>query len=86
MADLPPEKYPRTEGVYAEFIQACTGGPTPGSDFVGHAGPLSEMVLLGNLAVRAARTLELDPASGEVVSPTILEEYIRPVYREGWAW
>jgi predicted dehydrogenase len=86
LADPPPEKYPRTEGAYAEFIEAAKGGPPAGSDFAGLAGPLTEMVLLGNLALRAARALELNPATGEILSPTLPEEYIRPVYREGWAW
>jgi hypothetical protein len=86
LADPPAETYPRTDGVYDEFIEACRGGPPAGSDFAGHAGPLTEMVLLGNLAVRTGRTLELDSATGVVVSPTIPDEYIRPAYREGWRW
>ncbi len=60
-ANPPAEKYPRTEGVYAEWIDASKGGQPAGSNFPGHSGPLTEIVLLGNLAVRAARTLELDP-------------------------
>ena len=86
LADPPPEKYPRTEGVYAEFIGACKGGTPAGSNFPDHAGPLSEMVLLGNLAVRTARVLELDPDTGVVTNSNVPEEYIRPVYREGWGW
>jgi predicted dehydrogenase len=69
-ANPPAETYPRTQGVYREFAGACKDGPPAGSNFPGHAGPLSEMVLLGNLAVRSARSLELDPATG----------------RAGWGW
>ncbi len=37
---------------YQEWILACKGeGPTPGSNF-DYAGPFSEMILMGNLAVR----------------------------------
>ncbi len=86
MADLPPEKYPRTEGVYEEWIAACKTGGKAGSDFVAHSGPLTEMVLLGNLAVRSAKTIEIDPQTGEVTNTAIPEEYIKPVYREGWGW
>jgi predicted dehydrogenase len=34
-----------------EFVNACKGGPRPGSNF-DHAAPLTEMVLLGNIAIR----------------------------------
>jgi len=84
-ANPPPKKYPRTEGVYAEFIAAAKGGPAAGSNFVEHAGPLTEMVLLGNLAVRTGRNLDLNPETGVVTSPRVPEEYIKPTYRAGWA-
>jgi len=83
----PPQVYPRTEGVYAEFASACKGGPAAGSNFVEHAGPLTQMVLLGNLAVRTGRELRLDPASGEIIGGvSIPEDYIRPVFRSPWGW
>jgi predicted dehydrogenase len=85
MANPPEEKYPRTEGVYAEWTAACKSGGKAGSDFVQHSGPLTEMVLLGNLAVRTAKTLELDPRTGQVTNTVIPEEYIKPSYREGWS-
>jgi hypothetical protein len=40
------------------------GRPSPNSTFDGHAGSLTEMVLLGCLAVRAGRTLQVDPVLG----------------------
>ncbi|NIM51272.1 MAG: Gfo/Idh/MocA family oxidoreductase [Gemmatimonadales bacterium] len=85
MADPPEERYPRTEGVYAEWIDACKSGGTGGSDFAAHAGPLTEMVLLGNLAVRTAKVLELDPQTGRITNTTIPEEYMKPELREGWS-
>jgi len=86
LADPPPVKYPRTDGVYAEWTAACKSGGKAGSDFATHSGPLTEMVLLGNLAVRSAKVLELDPSSGQVTNTAIPEEYIKPSYREGWSW
>jgi predicted dehydrogenase len=82
-ANPPATKYPRTEGVYAEWIAACKGGTAAGSNFPDHSGPLTEMVLLGNLAVRAGRTLELN-ANGDVTNVRIPEEWTKPVYRTGW--
>lgn len=83
-ADLPEQRYPRTEGVYQEWIAACKSGGKAGSDFALHSGPLTEMVLLGNLAVRTAQVLEIDPTSGEVTNATVPGEYMSPVYRDGW--
>jgi hypothetical protein len=85
MADPPGQKYPRTEGVYAEWSAACKSGGKAGSDFAEHSGPLTEMVLLGNLAVRTAKTLELDPRTGQVTNTEIPEEYIKQEYRAGWS-
>ena len=86
LANPPEERYPRTEGVYAEWITACKSGGKAGSDFAEHSGPLTEMVLLGNLAVRTASTLEIDPQTGRVTNAAIPEEYLRPEYREGWGF
>ncbi|MGH7665578.1 MAG: Gfo/Idh/MocA family protein [Gemmatimonadaceae bacterium] len=83
-ASPPPEKYTRSPGVYAEWINACKGGPPAGSNFAGHAGPLTRMLLLGNLAVRAGQALELDTESGRVTNVEIPEEFLQPSYREGW--
>lgn len=85
LANPPGEKYPRTEGVYAEWIAACKNGGRAGSDFAMHAGPLTEMVLLGNLAVRTARVLEIDAESGRILNKAVPDEYIKPAYRAGWS-
>jgi predicted dehydrogenase len=81
----PAEVYERSPGVYEEWLQACRGGPPPHSTFDGHAGPLTEMVLLGCLAVRAGRTLEIDPATGAVTNVELPREWVEPVYRDGWS-
>ncbi len=83
-ADPPAPHYARTEGVYQEWIAACKSGGKAGSDFALHSGPLTEMVLLGNLAVRTATVPESYPRSGEVTNATIPQEYVHPTYREGW--
>src|SRR5436309_5625771 len=83
----PPQqpKYPHSPGVYAEWIAACKGGPPAGSTFDGHAGGLTSMVLLGCLAVRLGRTLEINPENGQVAHLHVPEEYIPPNYRSGWS-
>lgn len=84
VADAPEPRYPRSPGVYQEWIRACKEGGQPGSNFPDHAGPLTEMVLLGNLAVRLGGTIEWDAAAMRVTNTEVPEEYIRPTYRPGW--
>jgi hypothetical protein len=86
MANPPEVTYPRTDGVYVEWSAACKSGGKAGSDFAAHSGPLTEMVLLGNLAVRSAKTLEIDPHTGMVTNTDIPEEFLKPTYRAGWGW
>lgn len=78
-------KYPRTEGVYKEWIAAAKGGTQPGSDFAGYAGPMTEMILIGCLAVRMGQTLEMDADSGVIKNLTPPAEWIMPTYRSGWS-
>lgn len=84
-AHPPAQKYPRTEGVYAEWLGACKGGATAGSNFADHAGPLTEMVLLGNLAVRTGQVLDINGQTGEIANASFPSEYTRPEYRAGWS-
>jgi hypothetical protein len=80
-----PQKYPRSQGVYAEWIAAAKGGAPAGSAFDRHAGAFTEMALLGCLAVRMGRTLEIDPATGNVKNVTVPADFITPTYRAGWS-
>ncbi len=81
----PPQKYPRSPGVYREWISAIKGGSAPGSTFDGHAGPLTQMVLLGCIAVRLGKDVEVDPETGAITTPGVPEEYIKPTFRKGWS-
>ena len=80
-----PVKYPRTEGVYKEWLSAAKNGTQPGSNFAGYAGPMTEMILIGCLAVRMGRTLEMDPDTGVIKNVTPPSEWVNPTYRAGWS-
>ena len=47
-------EYPASPGHFNEWINAIRGGPPATSNFPDYAGPLTEVILLGNLAVWAA--------------------------------
>jgi predicted dehydrogenase len=79
-----PVKYPRTEGVYQEWIAACKAGTQPGSNFSGYAAPMTEMILVGCLATRMGQTLEINPETGAITNLTPPAEWVNPTYRAGW--
>ncbi|MDH5805132.1 MAG: Gfo/Idh/MocA family oxidoreductase [Gemmatimonadota bacterium] len=83
-ANPPEEQYPRVENVHVEWLNACKGGTPAGSNFEQHSGPLTEMVLLGNLAVRTAMPLDLDSNTGAVLTPGVPAEYLETNNRTGW--
>lgn len=82
---MPPIKYPRTEGVFKEWTSGIRSGTQPGSNFSGYSGPLTEMIVLGNLAVRSGRTIRLNPETGELLTTGIPSEWVMPTYRSGWS-
>ena len=52
----PPQKIARSPGHHKEWIDACKGGPAARANF-DWAGPLTEAVLVGNIALKMERQL-----------------------------
>jgi len=52
----PPQKIPRSPGHHREWINACKGGPAARANF-DWAGPLTESVLVGNIALKMEKEL-----------------------------
>jgi len=72
------------DGHEKDWIRACKGGKPASSNFE-HSGPLSETVLMGNLAVRFPdRELLWNGATMEVTNDKNANAYVRREYREGW--
>ncbi|NIA12802.1 MAG: Gfo/Idh/MocA family oxidoreductase [Nitrospiraceae bacterium] len=80
----PPEIFPRSPGHHQEWIDACKGGEPAGSNF-DVAGPLTEAVLLGNIAIRTGKKLFWDSPSMTVTNVPEANPYVNPPYREGWS-
>ena len=79
-----PRTITRSPGHYEEWIQACKGGPRPVSNF-DYAGPLTEIMLLGILSLRApGRRLEWDSEAMKVTNAPELNPYTHIEYRPGW--
>ncbi len=82
---LAVERIPGGEqGHEKDWIRACKGGKPASSNF-DFSGPLSEMVLMGNLAVRyPQRKLVWDGEKMEVGNDREANAYVRRHYRTGW--
>ncbi len=79
-----PKTIARSAGHYEEWMNACKGGPRPISNF-DYAGPLTEIVLLGVLALRApGKRLEWDSVNLKVKNAPELDQHIHTEYRKGW--
>jgi predicted dehydrogenase len=84
-AQAVPKTFERSPGHYEEWVNACKGGPRPVSNF-DYAGPLTEIVLLGVLALRApGRRLEWDSEHLKVTNMPELDRYIAIEYRKDWS-
>lgn len=74
----------KSPGHFAEWVQAMKAGKQAVSNFPDYAGPLTETILLGNLAVYAGRKIEWDAREMKAKNASELDTLIRPVYRKGW--
>ena len=67
-----------------DWLRACKGGKPASSNF-DYSGPLSEMVLMGNLAVRFPnKKLLWDGPNMQVTNDAGANAYVRRQYRQGW--
>jgi predicted dehydrogenase len=80
----PPKTLRRSPGHYHEFVEACRGGQRAGSNFVDHAGVLTEACLLGNVALRARTKLVWDGASMRITNDEKANQLLHRLYRKGW--
>ncbi|HWI57791.1 MAG TPA: Gfo/Idh/MocA family oxidoreductase [Bacillota bacterium] len=78
------QRYPRSPGHPKEWIQACKVGKPAGSDF-SYGGPLSEIALLGVIAMRfRGQKLQWDSARMQFTNCSGANDYLKPTFRKGW--
>jgi hypothetical protein len=85
---LPPKTLPRVkegEGAHEQdWIRACKDGKPASSSFA-YGGALTEMVLLGVLAMRVKdRKLEWDGKALRITNDEEANALVNPPYRDGW--
>ncbi|HDL18284.1 MAG TPA: Gfo/Idh/MocA family oxidoreductase [Bacteroidetes bacterium] len=83
----PPKTLSRITVTHEQnWIKCCKDRKTSSSHF-GYAGPLTETVLLGNVALRFPyEKLEFDAEKIEIKNNPAATEYLQTHYREGWSW
>ena len=86
----PPRILARSPGHHKEWLIACKGGPPAGSNF-DVSGPMTEVILLGNIALRMGQKLYekglklyYDGRNMKVTNLPEANKYIHSEYRDGW--
>ncbi|MFT4638715.1 MAG: putative dehydrogenase [Verrucomicrobiales bacterium] len=87
MRDVSPPKVlkrsPTPGQPQKEWVHCIKNGGDPGANFE-YAVPLTEMVLVGNLALRSQRRVMWDSPNMRVTNSESVNQYIKRTYRKGW--
>lgn len=83
-AGRPPKVLDRSPGHWVEWFNACKGGAEAGSNFAHHAAHLTEVVMLGNIALRTGQRLLWNGEKLEFVNAPAANALLHPPYRQGW--
>ncbi|HPD14083.1 MAG TPA: Gfo/Idh/MocA family oxidoreductase [Planctomycetota bacterium] len=93
---LPKEKFEKAEtkrpqrilsshGIYGDWMEACRGGKPHILATFDNGGPLSELLMLGNIATQfPGETLSYDPVAGQLAGPAEASQKLGFRYRDGW--
>ncbi len=77
--------FPRSPGHVKEWFVAMQDPKKPAmSNFPNYAGPLTETILLGNLAIFKRGRVEWDPINLKPLNDPMLSHIVRPAYRDGY--
>lgn len=82
----PPQLLERSPGHVDEWVMACVGDKPldfPKSNF-SYAGPFSEVILLGNVALRVGRKLLWDGPNLKITNIPEANQFLTKEYRSGW--
>ena len=81
----PPQKLPRIPGEAHEmnWVDACKGKTEPSCPFE-YAARLTEVMLLGVVALKAGRKISYDGENMRVTNVPQANDYLRREYRQGW--
>ncbi|MBL9135232.1 MAG: Gfo/Idh/MocA family oxidoreductase [Verrucomicrobiales bacterium] len=79
----PTPSIPRSKGHHRDWIAACKGGPAASSNFE-YGARLTEIILLGNVALRTGKKLWWDAPAMKATNTAEADAYLKGEYRAGW--
>jgi predicted dehydrogenase len=79
----PARTLPRSKGHHRDWIDAIKGGPPASANFE-FGGVLSEVGLLGLVALRARKKIHWDPVAVKATNAPEADQFIKEQYRPGW--
>lgn len=80
-----PLRLPGSSNIYSEWIRACRGEEANILADFAHGGPLSELLMTGNIATRfPEERLAWDPRTGSFRNRAEANAHLGFSYREGW--
>ena len=80
-----PQRMAASHGIYRDWMDACRGKPTGILASFDNGGPLSELLMLGNIATQfPGETLAYDPVAGQIIHHAEANQSLLFTYRQGW--
>ncbi len=80
-----PQRLAASHGIYKDWIDAIRGARPPILASFDNGGPLSELLMLGNIATQfPGETLCYDPAAGQITNQAEANRKVVWKYRDGW--
>lgn len=79
----PAKTIPRSKGHHRDWIEACKGGPPASSQFE-YGARITEIVLLGNVALRVGKRIYWDAANMKARNAPEADSFVKEPYRRGW--
>lgn len=79
----PAPTLPRSKSHVGEWTDSIRGGAPGGTNF-NYSGPLSEAVILGNIALKLNKKIEWNAAAMKIPNAPEAEKLLKREYRKGW--
>jgi len=79
----PPKTIPRSKGHHRDWLDACKGGKPASADFE-YGAALTEVGLLGLVAMRTGKKIYWDTGSMKAANASEADQFLRGSYRRGW--
>lgn len=81
----PEKKLPRGMEQHRDWLDSIRAGKKAGSDFTTYGGPLTEIAMLGVIAIKLPGTkLEWDAENLRFTNSEEANQHLNPPYRDGW--